>query len=67
MPSLNVGVRLVGEDFTSRLEDLVDQAVTLQRSKRQDFGGQEKDQADKGSGFHDKGVDMSPILYPSAN
>ena len=39
------------EDFASRLEDLVDQAVTLQRGKRQDFRGQEKDQANQGSGF----------------
>ena len=65
MPSLKVGVRLVREDLASRLEDLVDQAVTLQGSERQDLGGQEKDQADQGSGFHDKEVDMSPILCQS--
>ena len=48
--------------MTSRLEDLVDNAVTLPRGERKDFGGQEKDEADKSSGFHDEDVDMSPIL-----
>ena len=51
----------MGEDLAGRLQDLVNQTVTLERGERQDFGGQEEDQADKGSGFHDKGVDMSPI------
>lgn len=41
------------EDLTSRLEDLVDQAVALERGERQDFGGQEQDETDKSSGFHD--------------
>ena len=52
----------VREDLASRLEDLVDQAVALERGERQDFRDQEQHEADQDSSFHDKGEDMSPIL-----
>ena len=42
------------EDLTSRLEDLVDQAIALERGERQDLGDQEQYEADQGGGFHGK-------------
>ena len=42
------------EDLTSRLEDLVDQAIALEGGERQDFGDQKQHEADQSNRFHGK-------------
>ena len=46
-------MRLVREDLTSRLEDLINEAIALEGRERQDLGEQEQHEADQGSGFHE--------------
>ena len=49
------------EDLASRLQDLVDQAITLKRGERQDFGDQKQHEADQSNRFHGKNGLTSPI------
>ena len=50
----------MGEDLASSCEDLLDDAVPLQRGIGQDLAGQEKREPDNCDEFHGNWVDVRP-------